>query len=805
MSELRVRARDLFKPIEVPTGEPLIIQVEQREGAVLEMEDVNFHYNSAVLLPDGSSDAETRPEQSRVTGLLVLVACYQQAQADTEAKLLVVGHTDPVGSAEFNLTLSDQRATNVLRALLGERDAWAKSSHERHVVRDYQAILMWAARTFGYDCDPGLIDGDYGPETSKALRRFQSQYNAEFEASLSVTGAINQPTWGAFFDLYELALLDLLHTDRTGLDQRRAAVKFLDPSKRSVGCGFFHPIDASRLKPSAAGPKTEPTAKFRSAHDRRVELLFFGAGQEPKLDCHPSKTVCHPALCEIHKAHAFEFEYLDVRPVTTLDFFARVPSAPALKPHNLIVTPGSAVDLHFSVVNADCIEVVGGTLTGKLEVVAAQPVLKSPQPTSGQVTVTVQDDTTYTLRAYDGELRTTHPQRVDVHLLQPGTDTPHEVVHGDDSVNTLQPPSQLERLARATFVPEGGDARLAGPATKAATPPQPPERTIAVPPVASAPHLLDFRSPAETTFMADIGTEAMRAIAVRTIRDLYGFGVSDLPKEYTDPKTKQKVGGRRAAYVDILCWDDEKKRASLSVASLTNSSCALVIRSLWRLLGARDFITDPPPTYKSGKMENGCLLGPPIHLDGNLIGRLLKFAKLCGAHHDMTQRSEQEKFDPQPGDVIFMARTVMKKGAAIADQHIFTVVRREGNVIYSIDGGQSAPTELPDGRPLKLPKPDSKSPPDGTCNGIWGARRQLDPEPTDRITVLGETKKQTQTMPLLGFGTHRRPILGWIELPKLTFAASVIETVKNAGNVPPGLPDEAVVPGYTPEVAVQPP
>src|SRR5512141_2263252 len=65
-------------------------------GHILEMEDINFHLDSAVLLPDYGAEAPKTgtPDQNRITGLGVLYACYKHAAAHQDQPLLVAGHTD---------------------------------------------------------------------------------------------------------------------------------------------------------------------------------------------------------------------------------------------------------------------------------------------------------------------------------------------------------------------------------------------------------------------------------------------------------------------------------------------------------------------------------------------------------------------------------------------------------------------------------------------------------------------------------------------------------------------------------------
>ena len=131
---------------------------------------------------------------------------------------------------------------------------------------------------------------------------FQQRFNAEMEASIPEDGAIGLEVWQAFFKLYELKLAELLDTDVDGLDDFRGKLTLLDDGNPFVGCGETHPIEA---------PQRD---EFRSATNRRVELLFFDPGQEPKLDCHPGSDQCNPDLCQIYNPDFYQIDPIEPDP-----------------------------------------------------------------------------------------------------------------------------------------------------------------------------------------------------------------------------------------------------------------------------------------------------------------------------------------------------------------------------------------------------------------------------------------------------------------------------------------------------------
>ncbi|MCC6255172.1 MAG: hypothetical protein IT276_09665, partial [Ignavibacteriaceae bacterium] len=70
---------------------------------ILEMEDVLFHLNSAVMMPEnpqGESSNQgggAEEEQIKVSGIKALALVFKQFEFDPEVKMVVSGHTDTSG------------------------------------------------------------------------------------------------------------------------------------------------------------------------------------------------------------------------------------------------------------------------------------------------------------------------------------------------------------------------------------------------------------------------------------------------------------------------------------------------------------------------------------------------------------------------------------------------------------------------------------------------------------------------------------------------------------------------------------
>jgi hypothetical protein len=304
MADVEITPRGTLNSWTFATGKRYQVLIHRFKVDLIEMEDAHFHLDSAVMLPERDpKDASDARSGDEITGLSVLRATYLHAKANAGKKLLCAGHTDRSGSESYNLKLSALRAKNVRALLTGDEDGWASISADKHVPRDVQVILKWIANVrYWPDCDPGPIDGDIGDKTHKAVKAFKKRFNDAYGGSLADNASIDKPTWKAFFHMYLVGLAGIMQTDDAGLASARGALTWLSPDL--VGCGEAHPIT-----PETAG-------NYRSQIDRRVELLFFNAGEEPQLGkCHPSDDSCVAKECEVYSKRFLRGRFYEVTPV----------------------------------------------------------------------------------------------------------------------------------------------------------------------------------------------------------------------------------------------------------------------------------------------------------------------------------------------------------------------------------------------------------------------------------------------------------------------------------------------------------
>ncbi|MDO3379167.1 peptidoglycan-binding protein [Geoalkalibacter halelectricus] len=199
-------------------------------------------------------------------GVLRRIAEYAANHADE--KMVIVGHTDLVGSDVYNQSLSERRGRAVYAWLTAGRDPAASraewenlrrarpvgqlpSIHDTWAVREYQFILS------DLDYYKASIDEDHGPLTSEAVRNFQ------LDQGLPQTGQVNDTTWSALIAAY--------------LDQDRLAV----PENQllpNAGDGCSNGV----VKWLGGGEK-DPVRNTQDAWrpNRRTEILFVRAAEFP--------------------------------------------------------------------------------------------------------------------------------------------------------------------------------------------------------------------------------------------------------------------------------------------------------------------------------------------------------------------------------------------------------------------------------------------------------------------------------------------------------------------------------------------
>lgn len=168
------------------------------------------------------------------------------ARKHAEAKIMIFGHTDTVGSDEYNKALSERRARSVYAFVTNDADAWESLYQEEDWgVAVVQEVLL----ELGHD--PGPIDGLEGPQTRDAMRSFQGLPPG---ATVTNNAAFRQQLFTAYM------------TGEHDVDLPRE--RFMEP--RFMGCGEFNPL--------------EPVAGEHEPN-RRVTFFLFHPERLPNLPC----------------------------------------------------------------------------------------------------------------------------------------------------------------------------------------------------------------------------------------------------------------------------------------------------------------------------------------------------------------------------------------------------------------------------------------------------------------------------------------------------------------------------------------
>jgi hypothetical protein len=114
----------------------------------------SFDFDSSFLRPDAKKP---------------LKEVQEIAEVYSDCKLFVFGHTDAVGDDLYNKKLSERRAWCVYSFLIKDPQAWESLYNhpkENWGVAAIQEILAHLGH------EPGTADGDLGPKTRAAIRRF---------------------------------------------------------------------------------------------------------------------------------------------------------------------------------------------------------------------------------------------------------------------------------------------------------------------------------------------------------------------------------------------------------------------------------------------------------------------------------------------------------------------------------------------------------------------------------------------------------------------------------------------------------
>jgi outer membrane protein OmpA-like peptidoglycan-associated protein len=238
------------EPATVRAGQTTQVTITLRPGAMIAKAFmVHFWFDKAFVEPCMG---------------VVLRQVAQYAQAHADEKLVIVGHTDLVGSGAYNQSLSERRGRSVYAYLTFGRDQatalneWDQLRRARPAgtlpsindtwgTREYQCMLQ----ELGYY--PGNVDEVHGPATDAAVRAFQG------DQGLTADGVVGDDTWAALIEAY-------MNRDGLAVPESQFLPNCEGEILKWLGCGEQDPV---RNTQDAWRP------------NRRTELLFVRADALP--------------------------------------------------------------------------------------------------------------------------------------------------------------------------------------------------------------------------------------------------------------------------------------------------------------------------------------------------------------------------------------------------------------------------------------------------------------------------------------------------------------------------------------------
>lgn len=253
-----------------PEGVTAAVRVHRtRRVQVFELEARRaFIATGCLLLPDHEAHGGR-------SALGPLAAALERARQKPEERLLVAGHT-------ADAALADRRAEVVRALLLGDVVSFVALATAHALVKEWQELLGWAARTRGLDCDPKGADGQVGPNTRGALARFREATGVP----PGDPGAPGEADWRAFAALLDDELARLLDVGLDALAARRAKLQLVPAA--AVGCGASWPC------------KSVSILEHTTMADERVDILAFAPADVPKLDCHANDALA-AGSCDLYR------------------------------------------------------------------------------------------------------------------------------------------------------------------------------------------------------------------------------------------------------------------------------------------------------------------------------------------------------------------------------------------------------------------------------------------------------------------------------------------------------------------------
>ena len=239
-----------------------------------EIPDITYNLNSA--FPCLNKDH---------TFISSISSVYKYISENQKKEMVVFGHTDKSGSADNNMSLSEQRAKAIKAIIDNKLDNFVSAIQEYNTVSDIQQNLNTMNNSFGWATDCGKVDNIMGKKTEDGIKMFQAEYNLKFEKEIKVDGITGKQTWGALFEVFQ----DLIGED---FKKRCPDTEITTPTYGYKGEGVY-----------ACGPwfpASEVKTSYFTKEARRVEIAFYEKDAAPVLEVPQNPQVeIKPTECSV--------------------------------------------------------------------------------------------------------------------------------------------------------------------------------------------------------------------------------------------------------------------------------------------------------------------------------------------------------------------------------------------------------------------------------------------------------------------------------------------------------------------------
>lgn len=235
------------------------------------VDDVRFRFDSSFVQPEVAEEIDALKivrEENRLEAGLPGTAGQITV---IHPRISIFGHADPTSDDDYNKQLSGRRATAIYGLLTRDVALW-EELFSQPLGNDKWGTSAIQLMLGELGFSPGPADGKVGPQTSEAIRSFQTA------AGLPATGEAGPSTRAKLF----LAYMDLLCGADFKLSKTEDFLAGTDADGKGdyQGCSEFNPVllfSESEQK-EFSKPENRETRNAENASNRRVMVLLFQPG-----------------------------------------------------------------------------------------------------------------------------------------------------------------------------------------------------------------------------------------------------------------------------------------------------------------------------------------------------------------------------------------------------------------------------------------------------------------------------------------------------------------------------------------------